>query len=119
MPVMAEPDRLLVLIARTEEGFDALVTGLVDVGIGGATVVDSRGLAAIVRDELPIFSGLSALLPATTGSRVILSLTDERHVEAVLRFVEELPEEARPVGAVVPVMRTFGLRDSAPRADRP
>jgi len=116
---MAEPDRLLILIARTEEGFDALVTGLVDVGIGGATVVDSRGLAAIVRDELPIFSGLAALLPAGTGSRVILSLTDERHVQAVLKLVEDLPEESRPVGAVVPVLRTFGLRSSAARGDHP
>jgi hypothetical protein len=116
---MTEADRLLILIARTEECFDALVTGLVDVGIGGATVVDSRGLAAIVRDELPIFSGLSALMPATTGSRVILSLTDERRIEAILRFIGELPEEARPVGAVVPVGRTFGLRSRGPEAEGP
>lgn len=116
---MAEPDRLLILIARTEEGFDAIVTGLVDVGIGGATVVDSRGLAAIVRDELPIFSGLAALLPVGTGSRVILSLTDERHVQAVLKLVEDLPEESRPVGAVVPVLATFGLRSSAARGEHP
>ncbi len=119
MPAMADADRLLILIARTEEGFDALVTGLVDVGIGGATVVDSRGLAAIVRDELPIFSGLSALLPTTTGSRVILSLTDERHVDAVMRFIAELPESARPVGAVIPVLRTFGLQDATSRNEHP
>lgn len=114
---MPEMDRLLILIARTEEGFDALVTGLVDVGIAGATVLDSRGLAAIVRDELPIFSGLASLLPTTTGSRVILSMTDETQVKAVLKLVEDLPEGSRPVGAVIPVLQSFGLRGTAARVE--
>jgi len=109
---MSEDARLLILIARSEEGFDALVTGLVDIGIGGATVVDSRGLAAIVRDELPIFSGLAALLPVATGSRVILSLTDDAKIVELMRLIADLPEEQRPVGAVVPVLQTFGLRDA-------
>lgn len=115
---MSEPDRLLILIVRSEEGLDAIVTGLVDAGIGGATVVDSRGLAAIVRDELPIFSGLGSLLPVETGSRVILSLADQKQVEKALTFVEDLPDDIRPIGAVVPVLRAIGLRNLAERADR-
>jgi hypothetical protein len=50
---------------------------------------------------------------------VILSLTDDRRIEAILRFIGELPEEARPVGAVVPVVRTFGLRSRGPEAEGP
>ena len=41
--------RLLILIARTEESFDPLVTALLDAGITGATVLESRGIGAIIR----------------------------------------------------------------------
>ena len=56
--------RLLVLIARSEESFDPLVSALLDAGITGATVLESRGLANIIRMEMPIFAGLASLLPA-------------------------------------------------------
>ena len=114
---MAEPDRLLILIVRSEEAFDLIVTGLVEAGIGGATVVDSRGLAAILRDELPVFSGLGALVPVETGGRIILSLADEAQVTKAFGFIEGLSEEIRPIGAVVPVLRAIGLRSAAERAE--
>ena len=100
---------LLMLVARDEDSFDHLVTGLLDVGITGATVVESRGLGAIIRQDMPIFAGLAALLPQQTGSKVILSITTRGNVEALQRFVEELPESQRPIGAAVPVDQTIGL----------
>ena len=37
--------RLLILIARNEDAFDPLITGFLDVGITGATIIESRGIA--------------------------------------------------------------------------
>ena len=101
--------QLLVLIARTEESFDPVVTALLDAGITGATVVESRGIGAIIRSEMPIFAGLAALLPQATGSRVVLSVARPERIEALLRFIEQLPRERRPIGVTIPVSRVLGL----------
>lgn len=107
---MAEaPAHLLVLIARTEESFDPLVTALLDAGITGATVLESRGLGAIIRSEMPIFAGLAALLPQSTGSRVVLSVATPDRIEALMRFLQQLPRERRPIGVTLPVHQVLGL----------
>ena len=101
--------QLLVLIARTEESFDPVVTALLDAGITGATVLESRGIGAIIRSEMPIFAGLAALLPQATGSRVILSVAPSERIEALLRFLQQLPRERRPIGVTLPVTQVLGL----------
>jgi len=113
---MRDPDsparsaaQLLVLIARTEESFDPVVTALLDAGITGATVLESRGIGAIIRSEMPIFAGLASLLPQATGSRVILSVAPPDRVEALLRFLDQLPRERRPIGVTLPVNQVLGL----------
>jgi hypothetical protein len=103
------PTQLLVLIARSEESFDPVVTALLDAGITGATVLESRGLGAIIRAEMPIFAGLASLLPHTTGSRVILSVATVDRIEALTRFLDQLPRERRPIGVTLPVHQVLGL----------
>lgn len=105
--------RLLVLIARSESAFDPLVTGLLDVGISGATVVESRGLAAILRQDLPIFAGLAAFLPQSTGSRMVVSLCSADRVESLRAYVAELPPADRPLAIVLPVESFFGLEPTS------
>jgi len=104
--------RLLITIARDETVLDELVTGMLDVGMSRATVLEAKGLSAILRQDMPIFAGLAALLPPHTGSRVILCVTDTKTLERYKRYLEELPEEQRPIGVVVPVDETFGLNTS-------
>lgn len=101
--------RLVLLIARDEASFDSLVTGLLDIGISGATVLESRGIAAIVREDLPIFAGLAALLPTRTGSRVVLSLVTNDQVELLRRLADRMSPEERPITIVVPVHSFHGL----------
>jgi hypothetical protein len=105
----AQGTRLLVLIARTEESFDPVVTALLDAGITGATVLESRGIGAIIRAEMPIFAGLAALLPQATGSRVILSIATPERIESLMRFLEQLPRERRPIGVTLPAQQVLGL----------
>ncbi len=101
--------KLLILIARTEESFDPVVTALLDAGITGATILESRGLGAIIRSEMPIFAGLAALLPHATGSRVILSVATQSSIDALMRFVGQLPREQRPIGVTMPATTVLGL----------
>lgn len=105
----APTHRLALLIARDEASFDALVTGLLDIGISGATVLESRGIAAIVREDLPIFAGLAALLPTRTGSRVVLSLVTVAQVDLLQRLTERMSPDERPITIIVPVHSFHGI----------
>lgn len=101
--------RMVVLVVRSAESFDPLINALLDAGMTGATVVDSRGLAAVLRQEMPIFAGLAALLPQATGSRMIVSIATRDSIDALMRFIDDMPPDLRPVGAVIPIERTVGL----------
>lgn len=102
---------LLIVIASDPDTLDELITGMLDVGLGGATVIESKGLGAILREEMPIFAGLAAMLPQRTGSRVMLSVTSpERAAEAFNYFENELEASHRPIAFTIPVVAVTGLR---------
>ena len=61
------PERvLLVMIVPNRTVLDDIVTGLLDMGVGG-TIVESKGLMALVKEEMPVFSGLAALIGEQTN----------------------------------------------------
>lgn len=101
---------LLMIVVASPESMDELVTGMLDVGVGG-TLVDAKGLAAHLREEMPIFSGLAALLPQTTGSRIVFSVARRKQAEEVLDYIEsEMRHGQRPLAFIVPLERIVGLR---------
>ncbi|MFG0331386.1 MAG: hypothetical protein ACF8PN_15975 [Phycisphaerales bacterium] len=99
----SQSQRLLIMVARSESALDEIVTGLLDVGITGATVIESKGLGAILRQEMPMFAGLASFLPQHTGSRVVLSLTTPDHIERLNRFLGEMHPDDQPLSIVVQV----------------
>ncbi len=108
------PVKLLVIVLDQPELVDELVTGFLDLGVQGATVVESRGMGQIIRQDMPIFAGLSSLFPSSTGSRMILSVMPETMVEKVFQLTEEVVGQLdRPNSAVcftVPVEQFRGIR---------
>ncbi len=106
------PERVLLLIIASDPTvMDDLLTALLDFGVTGATVVESKGLAAVLREEMPIFAGLVSLLPGATGSRTLLSITDHATARNVLNFIDsDLREDKRPIAAVLPVTHIAGLK---------
>lgn len=101
---------LLVMIASDHAMFDDLITALLDIGLTGATVIESRGMGAILREEMPIFAGLAALIPEHTGSRVLLSVTTREQAGRVFQYMEtELKAANRPIALTVPIEHAAGL----------
>ena len=109
----ARPDDeqvLLMLVVASPAVLDDLLTVMLDVGIGG-TLVDSKGLAAHLREEMPIFSGLASLLPQTTGSRMVFSIARRSQAGQVLDYIEnEMKHAQRPLGIIVDLERVTGVR---------
>lgn len=102
---------LLVVIVPEPAGFDQLVTLLLDVGVA-ATVVESRGLMSLIREEMPIFSGLASMLPQTTGTRVVLSVAKRSLAGKVLEAIrEDFPATERPIGVTLPIDEIVGAKN--------
>ncbi len=96
---------LLVMIVANQSMLDDLVTAMLDLGIQG-TIIESKGLMSLLRDEMPIFSGLAAMIPQRTGSRVVLSVTAAGEIDQVFSFLQnELSDEERPIAFTVPIDR--------------
>lgn len=100
---------LIVMIASSPAALDELITLLLDLGLPGATVLESKGLGAILRSEMPIFSGLAAMIPEQTGSRVILSAALLKKADQLLDALESLPSASRPIAFTTPIHRAVGL----------
>jgi hypothetical protein len=101
---------LLVMIASDHAMFDELITAVLDIGLSGATVIESRGMGSILREEMPIFAGLAALIPEHTGSRVMLAVTTREQAGRVFQLLEnEFKAANRPIAITLPVEHAAGL----------
>lgn len=107
-----EQDRvLLIVIASSPAQLDDIITVVLDLGIPGATVIESKGLGAILRQEMPIFAGLASLIPDQTGSRLILSVSPRDKAEQFFTFLErDFTGATRPIAFTVPIDRVAGLK---------
>ena len=82
---------LLVFVLNKEELLDEILTGLVDIGVSGATVVDTMGMLQIISQDVPIFAGFRSL---TTGGRphnkTVFSVIREKEIlKEAIAFIEE------------------------------
>ena len=105
----AAASKLLIMIVRNDGALDELFTGLLDAGLTDATVLDSHDMGSILRHDMPIFAGLGALLPESSGCRTVLALATPRQIASMRTFVEEMRPMDRPISMLVPVDDMFGF----------
>jgi nitrogen regulatory protein PII len=84
--------KLLMIILNKEEYFEKISSILVELGVSGATILDSEGLGHFLAYEVPIFAGLRQLVgEQKTASKTILALIEEEDTFA--EFKKLLTEE--------------------------
>ncbi|HPO09417.1 MAG TPA: hypothetical protein PLZ55_12165, partial [bacterium] len=64
---------LLICLVKEDDPVEEILTGFLELGIGGATVITARGMAEIVTSQIPLFAGFRDVFKAGGNSRVILS----------------------------------------------
>jgi len=107
--------QLAILILNKEELLDVLLEGLLEIGISGATIIDSIGMGHILSTEVPIFAGLKFMF---TGSRpynkTIFSAITEDKVEPMKEMVEKtlgpLQEGGNGILLFLPLSDVVGLK---------
>lgn len=83
--------KLVVIILNRVEYLEDLLAAFLEIGISGATVLNSVGMGQIISKNIPIFAGLSDAFPGSSPSnRTILAVVEERQVKRMARMVEEV-----------------------------
>jgi len=79
------------LILNKEEALDEVLEIYLEMGIRGATVIDSVGMGRILTVDVPIFAGLRDLLPGSRPyNKTIFTITEDTKVPRLIEAVEQV-----------------------------
>jgi nitrogen regulatory protein P-II 1 len=105
--------QLLVAIVKGHGRVERIMEGFLEIGVGGATVIDAKGMGQIISSEMPIFSGFRSLFPSSgEESYMVMSVIDDDAIDdavAMLRDVcDGFKEKGTGVVFTLPVTNFFG-----------
>ena len=106
--------RLLVAVINDPEKVDEILSGFVELGITGATVLQSEGMGSVLSHDIPIFAVLQTLISGSKPqNRMIFSVVPLERVDSVIALMQEIMGNlAAPATGIVftlPVDRVVGL----------
>ena len=106
--------QLLVAVINHEECVDDILAGFVEIGITGATVIESKGMGRVLSQDVPIFAGLQMLnTRSRSANRTLFCVADDEKIDAAVRMIEETCGDLKSAGQgilfTLPVARVVGL----------
>ncbi len=107
--------KLLVLVLNKEEYLDNILEAFVEVGITGATILDSVGMGHKLAYEIPIFAGLRKTIKTSNFNKTIFSVVSNDEVlEEAIKLIDEIMDLNEPGSCllfVVPLLMVKGLKE--------
>lgn len=106
---------LLIAVINQEDRLDDILSGFLELGITGATVINSEGMGHVLSHDIPIFAGLQTLISrARPQNQTIFSVIDsDEKVDGAIALLQEICGDlSRPATGIVftiPVTRVTGL----------
>jgi nitrogen regulatory protein PII len=108
--------KLLVIVLNKEEYLNDILEAFVEVGITGATILDSVGMGHKLAYEIPIFAGLRKSIKTADYNKTIFSVVqDDEILEEAIKLIGEIIDFDEPGSCllfVVPLLVVKGLKDS-------
>ena len=105
---------LFVFILNQPELLDDVITLFVELGVSGATVLESTGMAKYLSEEIPIFAGFREILQgAKPNNRTIFTVVDKELLTQIIAGIEDvvgsLTDPGTGVAFTLPVSETWGI----------
>ncbi|MBN1407766.1 MAG: hypothetical protein JW956_08255 [Calditrichaceae bacterium] len=83
--------KLIIFVLNQEERLEEILEAFLELGINGATILDSIGMGRILAHDIPIFAGFQNLLHDTRpGNKTILSVVPENKVDRIIQAIEQI-----------------------------
>ena len=108
------PMHLLVAVLNSPDDVDAILAGFVELGVRGATAINSEGMGRVLSHDIPIFAGLQTLLNRSgPENRTILTVVSADLIDPIISLIQEscgdLEKPATGIIFTLPVDRVVGL----------
>jgi nitrogen regulatory protein P-II 1 len=105
---------LLVAVVNQPEKLDEILSGFVELGVRGATVINSEGMGRVLSHDIPIFAGLQTLIDRSRPhNRTIFTVLSDELVEEVIVLFQDicgdLEDPATGILFTLPLDRVVGL----------
>ena len=85
--------KLAIVFLNKIEYLEELLSLFLEIGLTGATVLDSVGMGHIVSESIPIFAGLrGAFAGSSPNKKVILAATSTEMVREMAKVLEDIGE---------------------------
>jgi len=106
--------QLLVAVINHEELVDDVLAGFVELGITGATILESKGMGRVLSHDVPIFAGVRSLNVWSRGAnRTLFCIADEQKINKAIAMIQETCGDMSEPGVgilfTVPVSRVMGI----------
>jgi nitrogen regulatory protein PII len=83
--------RLVIFILNKEEFLSEILEAFLELGINGATIIDSIGMGRILAHDIPIFAGFRNLMQdSRPGNKTILTLVPQEKVQIITKAIEQV-----------------------------
>lgn len=110
------PMQLLVIVVKDHRQVEAILTGFLEIGLRGATVIDVRGMGQIISAEIPIFTGFKSLFPGWgADTYMITSVIDPDSRKEAFQLAREVCGNFESPGSgimfTLPVCHVEGLAE--------
>ena len=104
---------LLIIVLNKEFFLDEVLEAFVEVGITGATIVDSAGMGQTLAYQIPIFAGLRKSIKTSEYSKMIFSVVEnDKTLEEAINLIEKIVDFNTPGNGIlfaVPITLTRGI----------
>ncbi len=107
--------QLLVAVINQEEKLDEILSGFLELGITGATVIQSEGMGRVLSHDIPIFAGLQTLLSRSRpqNQTIFSVIREDGKVDGAIALLQEicgdLNSPATGIVFTIPLNRVVGL----------
>lgn len=107
--------QLLIAVINDVDRVDEILAGFLEIGVKGATVVDSEGMGRVLSQEIPVFAGLQTLISRSRPQNQMLFsvIDDPETMDRALQIIQEVcgrfEDPATGIAMTIPVNRVIGL----------
>jgi len=83
---------VLVAVVSDREKLEEIIEGFIEIGITGATIIDTYGMAGIVRSRIPIFTGFREFSSSghNANQTIFSVIDDEDKVRKAFILLEDI-----------------------------
>lgn len=110
--------KLLVLILNRADKLEEVLEGFVEIGITGATIIDSIGMGHVLSEEVPIFLGLRFMFAGAKphNKTIISAIKDEKEKPAIKMLRKILGDLNKPGTGIVFTLPIESIKGMKPEA---